>query len=80
MEHCVSAYSKAINSQWNKAFVEKYDISKSKVKQNLVVVINYFKNVHLEEFRKKNKRCLKKQYNTILTKELTTLTINLDFL
>ena len=56
MQHCVSAFSKAVNSQLNKAFVEGYIISKSKVKRNLlVVVIDYFKNGHLEQFREKKK-------------------------
>ena len=36
-----------LTAKWTKAFVEGYFISKSKVKRDLLVVlINYFKNVH----------------------------------
>ena len=41
--------------KWTKAFVGGYVISKSRVKQNLLVVIEYFKNVHLEQFWEKKK-------------------------
>ena len=48
----VSSYSKALNLHWTKAFGEGYIISKTKVKQNLlVVVIDYLE--HLEQFQKK---------------------------
>ena len=42
-------------ANWTKAFVGGYVISKSRVKQNFLVVIDYFKNVHLERFQEKKK-------------------------
>ena len=63
-KYCVSAYSKAFNLHWTKAFGECYVISKTKVKQNflVVVVIDYFKKAHLEQFQEKlKKRCPNEQ-------------------
>ena len=37
-QDCISAYSKALNLHWTKAFSEGYVISKTKIKQNLLVV------------------------------------------
>ena len=44
MQDYVSAYSKALNLHWTKAFGEACVISKTKVKQNLLVVVvfDYF--------------------------------------
>ena len=54
IQDCVSEDSKALNSHCTKAFGEGYVISKTKVKQNFLVLVNdYFKKVHLEQFRKK---------------------------
>ena len=52
----VSAYSKVPSFQLNKAFVEGYVKSKSIVKRNIsVLVTDYFKKVHLEQFQEKKK-------------------------
>ena len=52
MQDCVSAHSKALDLNLTKAFSGPYIISKTKVKHNLLlVVIDYFKKVHLERFR-----------------------------
>ena len=57
MLDCVSAYSKALNLHWTKAFGEGCVKSKTKVKQNLfVVVIDYYKKLHLKQFQEKKKR------------------------
>ena len=69
MQDCVSAYSKALNSHWNKAFVEGYVISKSKVKQNFLVLKLITLKTCIKSNSKRNKRCPKKQNDTILTKE-----------
>ena len=43
MQDRISSYSKALNLHWTKAFGEGNDISKTNVKQNLLlVVIDYF--------------------------------------
>ena len=69
MLDCVSAYSKALNLHWTKAFGEGCVKSKTKVKQNLfVVVIDYYKKLHLKQFQEKKKECPKKVYDTILSK------------
>ena len=57
-------------AKWAEAFVGGYVISKSRVKQNLLEVIDYFKYVHLEQFWEKSKKKVSTiQYDTILTKE-----------
>ena len=44
-------------SKWTKAFGEGYVISKTKVKRNLLALVNdYFKKVHLKQFKKKKRR------------------------
>ena len=46
-----------LTAKWTKAFGKGYVISKTKVKQNLlVVVIDYFKEVLLEQFKEKSKK------------------------
>ena len=40
MQGCVSAYSEALKLHWTKAFGEGGVTSKTKVKQNLLVVVN----------------------------------------
>ena len=53
----VQQMPKILTAKWNKAFGERYVISKTKVKWSLlVVVIDYFKKVHLREFWEKPKK------------------------
>ena len=49
----------SLNLHRTKAFGQRYVISKTEVKRNLLVVIDYFKNVHLELFRENKKGVLR---------------------
>ena len=41
---CVFAYSEALNLHFTKVFGEGYVLSITKVKQNLLLIVNYFFN------------------------------------
>ena len=79
IQDCVSEDSKALNSHCTKAFGEGYVISKTKVKQNFLVLVNdYFKKVHLEQFRKK--RMLQEKMWYYFKKEVNHIYYQLRFL